>query len=75
MSNPAERVLDEALKLTAPQRASVAAELLASLDGEADSDADAAWAAEIEKRIQRVRRGEATGRPWPVVRESLKRSE
>lgn len=49
------------------------AELLASTDGESDADVEAAWAAEIEKRIERVRAGEAKGRPWSEVRDSLKR--
>jgi putative addiction module component (TIGR02574 family) len=71
MNEPAKRILDEALRLPIPQRAEVAAELLASLDGEPEPDADAAWAAEIEQRIRRIRSGRAKGRTWAEVRESF----
>ena len=73
MNEPAKKILDEALRLSVPQRAEVAAELLASLDGEAEPDAEAAWAAEIEQRILRVRSGHATGRSWAEVREDFDR--
>ena len=48
MTKPAETVLADALRLGLDARAEVAAELLASLDGPADPDAEAAWAIEIE---------------------------
>jgi putative addiction module component (TIGR02574 family) len=73
MSEPTKKILDEALKLTIPQRAEVAAELLASLEGESEPDAEAAWAAEIEQRIRRIRSGRATGRPWAEVRDRFGR--
>ena len=38
-------------------RAEVAAELLASLDGPADPDAEEAWATEIERRVKASKRG------------------
>jgi hypothetical protein len=43
-------VLADALRLDTDARAELAAELLASLDGPADADAEAAWDAEIERR-------------------------
>jgi len=54
MSKAAEKVPQEALKLDLPGRAEVAAELLASLDGAPDADAEAAWTAEIERRAARA---------------------
>jgi hypothetical protein len=42
MNEPAREVLDRAVRLSVPQRARVAVELLASLDGELDSDVEAA---------------------------------
>ena len=54
-------------------RAELAAALLASLDGEPEEAVEAAWAAEIQRRVERVRSGEAKGRPWPEVRERLER--
>ncbi len=74
MSDRAQTLLREALTLSPEERADVAAELLASLD---DSDAEdpaavqAAWAAEIERRAQRVLSGESTGEPWEDVRNRI----
>jgi hypothetical protein len=73
MNEPAKKILDEALRLTIPQRAEVAAELLASLGGEPDPEVEAAWGAEVEQRIRRIRSGQADGRPWAEVREGLYR--
>jgi hypothetical protein len=66
MSKTGQKVLNEALQLE------LAAELLASLDGEPDADVEAAWAAEIERRAARARSGEDAGRPWAEVREQAK---
>lgn len=55
------------------ERAGVAAELLASLDGELETDIEEAWAGEIERRIERIRSGTAKGRPWSEVRDDLER--
>jgi putative addiction module component (TIGR02574 family) len=71
MTSRAQDVLREALALPVDERANVAAELLASLDGERDEDpaaVEAAWAAEIEKRARRVTSGESPGIPWEDVR-------
>ena len=73
MSKAAEKVLQEALKLDLPGRAEVAAELLASLDGAPDADAEAAWTAEIERRAARARSGDDPGKPWPEVRDRIRR--
>jgi len=51
-------VLEEALKLTANERAEVAEQLLASLDEVPDNDVDQAWQEEIQRRLQQVERGE-----------------
>jgi putative addiction module component (TIGR02574 family) len=72
MSKTGQRVLDEALQLELSERAELAAELLASLDGEADMDVEAAWAAEIERRAVRARAGEDRGRPWSEARDAAK---
>lgn len=65
-----EEILDEALKLGPDDRASVAAELLDSLEAppEGKADVEAAWAAEIERRARRVLRGESNGASWDEVR-------
>ena len=63
-------MLREALALPLEERADVAAELLASLDGaEPDvADVEAAWAAEIETRARRALAGNSSGIPWEDVR-------
>lgn len=53
------------------ERAAVAAELLASLDGEPADQVDAAWAAEIERRARRLLSGEDPGEDWTEVRAEL----
>jgi putative addiction module component (TIGR02574 family) len=46
----ARKLLEEAMELSPSDRAELAADLLASLDGEPDDDAEAAWAAELTRR-------------------------
>ena len=72
MSKTGQKVLDEALQLEVSERAELAAELLASLDGERDENVEAAWAAEIKRRAARARSGEDVGRPWAEVRAEAK---
>ena len=70
MTSRAQALLREALKLPSDERATVAAELLASLD-EPDADlatVEAEWAAEIERRARRVLAGDSAGVPWEDVR-------
>jgi hypothetical protein len=72
MRKTGQMVLDEALQLNLADRAEVAAELLASLDGESDEEVEAAWAAEIERRAARARSGEDRGRTWAEARDGAK---
>jgi putative addiction module component (TIGR02574 family) len=58
MTDKSKVVLEEALKLTANERAEVAEQLLASLDEAHDSDVEKAWQEEIQRRLQQVERGE-----------------
>jgi putative addiction module component (TIGR02574 family) len=68
MSNEAQQILREALKLPIAERADVASELLASLDEPEDEGVEEAWALEIERRARRVLAGESTGTDWVEVR-------
>jgi hypothetical protein len=61
----------EALCLPAKERTRLAAELLASIEGEADAEAEAAWAVEIERRARKVLSGEAVTHDWTAVRQRL----
>jgi putative addiction module component (TIGR02574 family) len=65
-------LLHDALELTPDDRAELASELLASLDGPPDPDAPGAWIGEVRRRVDRVLAGETTGVPWPEVREKLR---
>ena len=73
MTKRTSKLLNDALKLEVSERAELASELIASLDAEADEDAEAAWAVEIEERAARARSGEDPGKPWPEVRDRLER--
>jgi putative addiction module component (TIGR02574 family) len=74
MSKVADDILNNAMRLSITERAELATALLASLDGEPDDDVEAAWAAEIERRVERIKSGTAKGRPWAEVRKHLERS-
>jgi len=72
VSKTGQKVLHDALELDLAERAELAAELLASLDGEAEDDIEAVWAAEIERRAARARSGEDRGKPWAEARDVAK---
>lgn len=69
-----DEVLEQALQLSTADRARIAAELLASVDGPPDPDADAAWATEIERRARRALAGESTGTDWEIVKKRVEDS-
>ena len=58
MTDKFKVVLEEALKLTANERAEVAEQLIASLDEVPDTDVEQAWQEEVRRRLQQVERGE-----------------
>ena len=68
MTKAAEAVLADALKLDVEARAELAAELLASLDGPADPDSEAAWEAEIARRVAAIEAGTVKLEPWEDVK-------
>lgn len=73
MGEEAEEILKRALKLSASDRARVAAELIASVEMDANPDIEAAWVAEIERRIERVRTEGVQGDDWETVRARLEK--
>ena len=73
MTQDAQTVLAEALRLDVSSRAQVAAELLGSLDGPADPGAEAAWAAEIERRVSAIKAGTVKLEAWEDVRRRIER--
>ena len=73
MTKAAEALLADALRLSPEVRAELAAELLASLDGPADPDAEAAWAAEIERRVDAIEAGTVALEPWEDVKRRIEK--
>jgi putative addiction module component (TIGR02574 family) len=74
MTKAAEALLADALRLTPEARAELAAELLASLDGPADPDAEAAWAAEIERRVEAVESGAVALESWEDAKRRIEKN-
>ncbi len=74
MTKGTEAVLAEALRLDADSRAQLAAELLASLDGPSDPDAEAAWQAEIEQRVADLNAGKVKLEPWEQVKRRIEKT-
>ncbi|HVS81517.1 MAG TPA: addiction module protein [Pyrinomonadaceae bacterium] len=72
MSTRADTILGTALALPADERAWLASELIASLDEGKDADVEAAWAAEIERRIAEVESGEAETTSWEEARSRIR---
>ncbi|MGH8554036.1 MAG: addiction module protein [Gammaproteobacteria bacterium] len=58
-SGALEKLRSEALNLSEAERAELAHELVVSLDGAIDSDADEAWDAEIVRRLAEIDSGTA----------------
>ena len=65
------QLLSEAFRLPAEQRAALAGELIQSLETEVDTDAEAAWSAEIRARLDRVDAGTAKTIPWAEARRRI----
>ena len=57
MSTLVDELSARARALSAEDRARLAEELLESLQGEADADAEAAWDREIERRVSEIESG------------------
>lgn len=68
MGEMARRLLEEVLRLPIQDRAGLATEIIASLDGDADLDAEAAWAVEAEQRARRALANPESGSDWEVIR-------
>jgi putative addiction module component (TIGR02574 family) len=68
-------LLNGAMRLSDEQRAALSAALIESLDHEVDEDAEAAWAAEIARRLREVESGLVTTIPWPQARQMIAADE
>jgi putative addiction module component (TIGR02574 family) len=65
------KLMEEALKLPPEARAALAASLLESLEEAIDEGVEAAWAAEIAKRIHELDSGAVALIPWPEARRMI----
>ncbi|MFN8615685.1 MAG: addiction module protein [Dehalococcoidia bacterium] len=66
-----ESVLSQALELDEDERQMLALRLEASLGEERDPGYDAAWEAEIKRRVDELERGEVELVEWEEVRRDL----
>jgi len=73
MTKGTQALLADALRLDSASRAELAAELLASLDGPGDVDAEAAWNVEIDRRIEAIEAGTVRLEPWDDVKRRIER--
>jgi putative addiction module component (TIGR02574 family) len=61
----------EASELSEKDRADLAGLLIESLEGEPEREVEAAWAAEIERRVAELDAGVVKAIPWEEVRQRL----
>lgn len=71
MNQETARLFQDALKLPPEVRAALAGTLIESLDDPVDEDAEAAWAAEIARRLADLDGGKVKPVPWPEARKSI----
>ena len=71
MSRTFTEVWKEAADLSEKDRADLAGLLIESLEGEADDGVEAAWAAEIDRRVAELDAGTVKSIPWEQVRQRL----
>jgi len=64
-------LLQRAMQLPPEARAALAGSLLESLEDVVDADAEAAWAAEIERRVRQIDSGSVKLEPWAEVRNKI----
>lgn len=74
MANSSRRILEEALALPEEERLELASQIIASVDGPADPDWDAAWLKELDARAAAIRSGADQGEDWATVRARILKS-
>ncbi len=71
MSEQARHLFEEALRLSVEERTELALKLMDTVDPAPDEQTEAAWAAEIERRAERVLQGKSQGKDWATVRAEI----
>jgi putative addiction module component (TIGR02574 family) len=72
MTREASKLLEEALRLSAEDRARIASQLLVSLD-EQQEDVRAAWAAEITRRLAEADAEPENDEDWRTALDEIRR--
>ena len=72
MIQSAQKLLEEALRLSEDDRAALAARLIESLEEPEEPDARDAWDQEIARRLERLDRGEVKTIPWAEARTMIR---
>lgn len=77
MSTNLDQLTADAMKLPLRDRVQLAQRLISTLDGEVESDTEALWFAEAERRLEELRSGKVQGIDSDVAfrdaREALRR--
>jgi len=68
MTPQVSKLLEQALSLSVEEQEALADSLISNLGGKVDEELQAAWHAEIEKRIAELDSGKARAIPWEEVR-------
>jgi putative addiction module component (TIGR02574 family) len=71
MSMTQKEVFEQALHLDERERAALASLLIESLEMEVEEGVEAAWLAEIERRVAELDSGAARAVPWEEVKARL----
>ena len=71
MATSVEELYKKSLDLNERERAALAARLIESLDTETEEGVEAAWLAEIERRMEDLDSGKVQSIPWEEVRARL----
>ncbi len=74
MAKLAEELYKKALDLDERERAALAARLIESLDAEVEEGVEAAWLAEVERRMEELDSGKVQTIPWEELRARLFRT-
>lgn len=67
MTEITEKLKSQLLQLSTRERAELAHFLIHSLDEGSDADAEAAWDAELARRMEEIRSGRVLGEPADTV--------
>jgi putative addiction module component (TIGR02574 family) len=71
MAKDVTALFRDASELSERDRATLAGLLIESLDAEPEPDVEAAWSAEIERRVADIDSGNVKAIPWEDVRRRL----